>query len=185
MAVLEDLLQGTREWLKVVVPGLTDDQVIPADDKGPRPELPYLTVRIAPHDQPRHVRDERLTGTDGGGAPIVSIRGHRQAVAALQGFGVEAAEWLMLASLKLGLPEVQAQLDASGFDVVPLAGGITDISELIDTEIEGRYARDFDLHYVVETDPETQVEFLAGELGITLVHCETDPNPLVATLTTE
>jgi hypothetical protein len=45
----EHILQTAREWIKSAA-GLTDDQVIPADDKGPRPELPYVTVKVTAHD---------------------------------------------------------------------------------------------------------------------------------------
>lgn len=47
----EGVIQGVRAWLKAAV-GLTDAQVIPGDDKGPRPPLPYLVVTPLEDDAP-------------------------------------------------------------------------------------------------------------------------------------
>lgn len=55
----ESILQGVRSYLKAVL-SLTDAQVIPANDKGPRPPLPYMTVRMDRTDQPDSL-DTRMT----------------------------------------------------------------------------------------------------------------------------
>lgn len=51
-ATEELILQGARAWLKATGSrgGLTDAQVIPADDKGPRPSMPYLTLKLTASD---------------------------------------------------------------------------------------------------------------------------------------
>lgn len=49
----ERILQAVRAWLKAAAvrgDALDDAQVIPADAKGPRPDLPYLTVKLTVHD---------------------------------------------------------------------------------------------------------------------------------------
>ena len=183
MPVLESLQQGVIDWLKLAAGGLTDAQVIRSNQKGMRPPIPYLTVNIQTADQNRHIRDEAIRGEDGG-APTIKQRGHRRAVAAIQGFGALTHEWLSLAQATLGQPAIQTQLDLSGFSVFTNEP-ILDISTLVDTEIEGRYARDFTLNYLVETDPETQVEWLVGELDMTFIKFEGDPDPLIVSLTTE
>lgn len=47
----ESILQGVRAWL-IAAAGLTTAQVIPGDDKGPRPPLPYLVVTVLTDDAP-------------------------------------------------------------------------------------------------------------------------------------
>jgi hypothetical protein len=51
MTVAEQILQAIRAWLMAVT-ALTDAQVIPSDDKGPRPALPYVTVKVLAADIP-------------------------------------------------------------------------------------------------------------------------------------
>jgi hypothetical protein len=51
MTTREELLQAIRGWLMAGT-SLTDLQVIPADDKGPRPALPYVTVKVLAADIP-------------------------------------------------------------------------------------------------------------------------------------
>ncbi len=183
MAVLPALQQGVIDWLKLAGGGLTNAQVILANEKGMRPPIPYLTVNIQAADQNRHIRDEAVRDI-AAGAPTVKQRGTRRAVAFVQGFGDLTHEWLSLAQATLPQPAIQAQLDLSGFSVLTNEP-ILDVSSLVDTEIEGRYARDFTLNYLVETDPETQVEWLVGELGMTLIKFDGDPDPLVVPMTTE
>lgn len=183
MPVLESLQQGVIDWLKLGAGGLTDAQVILANKKGARPPIPYLTVLIQVADQNRHIRDEAIRGVDGG-APTIKQRGTRRAIAAIQGFGAETHEWLSLAQATLGQPSIQDQLDLSGFSVFTNEP-IINVAALVDTEIEGRYARDFTLGYLVETDPETQIEWLVGELDMKFVKFDGDPDPLIVPMTTE
>lgn len=46
----ESILQGVRSFFKAVL-GITDAQIIPTNDKGPRPPLPYLTVNTDKADE--------------------------------------------------------------------------------------------------------------------------------------
>lgn len=55
----ETLLQAVRAACRQAF-GLTHAQVIPADDRGPRPELPYLTVRVGTVAIPAHAAPEVL-----------------------------------------------------------------------------------------------------------------------------
>lgn len=51
MAVFEPIIQGLREWLYRTTK-IDRERIIPADDAGVRPKLPYFTVDIATLDNP-------------------------------------------------------------------------------------------------------------------------------------
>lgn len=81
----ERILQATRAWLKLAATsaGLTNAQVIVADEPGPRPTGPYLTVKITAADVPvgTDYKLELLGDVvtvaveDGGGPYEVSVNG--------------------------------------------------------------------------------------------------------------
>lgn len=59
----ESILQGVRSFFKNVL-SLTDAQIIPANDKGPRPPLPYMTVRLDRADQPNAIDTQTTVEAD-------------------------------------------------------------------------------------------------------------------------
>lgn len=158
MAVREDILQGVRTWLKSSE-SLTDAQVIPADDDGPRPPLPYVTVKVLMADE-EIGEDELIEGLDGDSLPEVKVRGERRATVSVQGFGTAAQEWLSSALLKRRLPSIQNVLIGVGLTLNPLSS-LRDISRLLDTAIEARVALDLDVTYRLESDTESETEALS------------------------
>jgi len=177
----ETVLQSCRGWLKGSL-ALTDDQVIPADDKGPRPSIPYLTVKLIAHGLPRGV-DEEIRGVDGGGAPTVKIIGQRVSTLSVQGFGGASAEWLELAALRLRRPDVIALCDTLAI-TVEAEGGIDDVSAMIDTEIEPRYACTFEVSYAHADDAAaTQTEAIDIVADLTYPRSDTDGDPLTEEIT--
>lgn len=178
MAVREDILQGVRSWLMLAAT-LTDDQVIVANDGGPRPELPYLTVLVLVADI-QVGEDEVIRGLSGA-TPTVKVRGTRRATVSVQAFGAAAEEWLVLARLGLRLPTVQADLLSSGLSIEP-QGAPRDISRVLDTGIESRFTWDLDVLYGVESDTET--ETAAGTVAMTTIFEDVSPDPDPLTVTT-
>jgi hypothetical protein len=180
----ETLLQACRSWFKTALsPDVTDDNAIPADDKGPRPKLPYLTFKLTTADLSAGV-DEQVNeiGALPDEFPTVRTRGTRRGTLSVQGFGADSAGWLEVATLRLRRPSIQAILDAAGLSVIN-QGGVTDISALLDTEIEPRFLREFELGYaVVDADTEDLVEMKLVEAEITFIDREGDPDPLVTTI---
>lgn len=176
MSVVEDILQGIRGWF-VDVYGLTTEQIIPADDKGTRPPLPYLTVKvIVPGSQVG--THERIPGIDGGtGAPTEKIRVERRATVSLQGYGAGAYDWLDTALVELPLPSTQEALDGAGLSVQTLTD-ITDISRFIDTSTEPRYGVDLAVDYRVESEPVTLIEAAKVGVDFDFDHGEGDPDAL-------
>lgn len=166
MTVREAVLQACREWLKAgaVAPTatpLTDAQVIPADDKGPRPPLPYLTVKVTTPGTVVGAVDEQLRAVDGGsGDPTVAVRGARRATVSVNAFGDLAAEWVSEATLALQRPSILAALTVAGI-TVDAFGGPVDLATVLDTEIEARVLREFEVLYSLTSDPEDVIEGLS------------------------
>jgi len=176
MSSVEAIRQGIRVWLKTAL-GLTDDQIIIADDKGTRPPLPYLTVKVTSPGLQVGTH-EILNGIDGGsGAPTVSARHEKRATVSLQAFGEGAFAWLEDALDGLPLPTALDTLDAAGLSVQPISD-IRDVARFLDTDTEPRYAVDLAVDYRVETDPVSLVEAVLVGVDFDLDHGVGDPDAL-------
>ncbi len=179
MSDREDILQGAREWLKTAT-GLDDEKVIPANDKGPRPALPYMTVKVTTHGLE--------TGTDEtsdfliAGDPFRSARGTRRGSISVQAFGLGSEGFLEEAHIELRLPPIDAQLQAAGLTIFAITA-VTDLAEQIDTEQEARYSQDFQVDYLTGSKPAATNPFSTAELDMTLEVSESDPDPLISTIT--
>lgn len=154
MTIRGDILQAVRGWLKDAA-SLTDAQVIPADDRGPRPALPYLTVKVTTADL-QVGEDEARYGLDGA-VPTVTVHGTRRGTVSIQGFGAASEEWLATARLALRLPTTQVVLNAAGLTIVPM-GAPRDISAMLDTGIAARFAWDLEVLYGVSSAAEQETE---------------------------
>jgi hypothetical protein len=184
----ETLLQTCIDWFEAALtpdinPTSTSINAFPHDDKGPRPVPPYLTFKLTLADQAVGV-DEQVNeiGALPDEFPTVRTRGTRRGTLSVQGFGSKAAGWLEVATLRLRRPSIQAILDAAGLTVVN-RGGVSDISALLDNEIEPRFLREFELGYaVVDADTEDLVEMKLVEADITFIDREGDPDPLTTTI---
>lgn len=184
MTIKETLLQGVRTWLRrAAVDDDTDllhAQVIVADQKAPRPPIPYLMVRLlTPGQKVGH--DERVYGVTGGGAPTMELAGLRRATVSVQGYGEATADWLEEAVIGLGRDSVMTLNRTSGISVEDL-GDTANISLLVDTGIEPRFARDFAVLYAVRGGKETLVELLETQVGMTYTDRDGDPDPLITTI---
>lgn len=158
MTVKSTILQGIRTWLKATSAStaLTDYQVIPADDKGLRPTLPYLTVRVGPIGR---VGEEEAIHTENvDGDPVVNQLGLRRSIVSVNGYGEGAEEWLARAVLHLGTKAATDALDNGAGIVVVASFDPTDLSALVDTEIEARVQQDFEVFFELESDDEVFVE---------------------------
>ncbi len=183
MTIREDITQGVRDWLKRAAvddaTDLTDAQVIVVDEDAPRPPPPYLTVRvITPGTVVGH--DERLHGVSGG-VPIREVAGVRRATVSVQGFGAATADWLEEAVIGLQRVSVLAITRAAGISV-ELLGDTSDLSTLLDSGIEPRFARDFAVLYGVRGGEEALTEMLTAEIAMTFEGEPSDPDPLTTTI---
>lgn len=85
--------------------------------------------------------------------PFNMTRGRRAAVASIQTFGGDASEYLRKAIAARGQPAVLALLRAYRIGLVA-KGGIRNLSQLRDTDIEQRAMIDLAVNYISESDIE-------------------------------
>ena len=180
--IAEDILQAVRRWLKAAAASspLTDDQVIPANDDGPRPDLPYIAVNVTAPGIVYGV-DEQIRDLDGSGDPQVWMRGIRTATMSVHGYGVEAGDWLADAVLNFDLPSIAAQLDTDGIAVRPI-GGVDDVTDLLDTGFEPRYLLEVAVDYALERDDMAESQTPLSQVEVTAAF-EGQPSDLVETWT--
>lgn len=271
-AITEQVLQALRAWLRAngSAAGLTDAQVWVDSSKGPRPPLPYLSVRVLASDIPvgedevvsrigdtfvvgngatgatysltvngeavSYVRlsadtnatvaaalvaainadadldavyaevdttaasptfwvaamagalvtstaDSKLTRTEDGAALEEQI-GTRRATVSVQALGESATEWLERAVRRLSLDAVTIDLEVAGLSVRPV-GGMTDLAKMLDTSIEPRVLREFEVSYAIRTEPVLKVPLETVITTATTRRSATDASPLTSTITVE
>lgn len=175
MTIDRDLLQEVRLlFQRLVQPSgtaLTDDQVIPADDDGPRPDLPYLTVRTEGGVQ---IGEAEVLPDASGGDWRARTRAWYRAPCSVNAYGAEAADWLAEFAIELQLPATVEYTEERSITVRPV-GAMRNLSALLDTGFEPRYQQDFALDYGLlmtladaETAPELAevvLDDLDGEPG--------------------
>jgi hypothetical protein len=188
VTIRDEILEGVRAWFIAAIPEITNEpataaapnQIIPEDSKGPRPAPPYLTVKVSAADTPDGV-DEHRHADDGVGGVEWRSKGERGAVVDVQGFDTHGATttagWIEDAVLRLTRPDVAAVLDAAGLSVVN-RGSTLDVSALLDTEIERRHLRSFELRYAVRDAAAAGVELETVEAVFEFRHRDGDPDPL-------
>ncbi len=185
MSVHGTILQAAREWFKVANGGLTDAQVIKANPKGPRPPLPYLSIKVSGYDEAESF-DETRTADDGAGGITWSVRGSRSGTIDVQGYAANGddtpAEWIADAMLRRARPDVSTVIDTAGLTVID-EGQTIDIARALDTETEWRFLRTVSVRYAVtDSAVDTRPELGTTETVITLERYENHPDPLTATL---
>lgn len=186
MTIQLELYRAVRGWLMAAVsPALTNDQVIPADDKGTRPDLPYMTIKLTALHQ-RVGEDEQGIEVVDEGEPgervELTVTGARRAVLQVRGFGEEPGDWLAAAELALSDPQVLMGLAALNVGVRSL-GGLIDLAALIDTKIEARWSQDFELTYQLRSRREALVVAELGVEGLFYEQTPDDPTALPLTIT--
>lgn len=102
-------------------------------------------------------------------APIKSIAGDRTAMLEINGYGSETHAWLERAAIRLRSPGVIALLNAAGLSIVS-NGGITALPALLETSIEPRYLREFEIVYGLRSDPEILIAVGTIEVAATYTH---------------
>jgi hypothetical protein len=173
------LLTAARNLLIGVVSAATDAKVINAGAKGPRPALPYVTVRLTTLGGDRYGPAERVDGLTGGDAPQATMRQRREAIVSYQGYGSEAYGWLDDLHAELDSP---ASLTVQGTEGVAalLHTPVTDLSQLLDTAEETRSQLELRLRHQRTTTPAEQVELLGAQVTAQLERYSGDPDTLSA-----
>lgn len=175
----EYLIQAVRE-VAIALLTLTDAQVIPSDDAGPRPALPYLTVEV--QSGGRILGHETVHGTSGANA-TARQRAWRVTTATVRGFGRDAEEWLELLTLRLGGQAALTATTAQGVTLSP-AGPVLGVSVTRETTREEQSVLELDVTYqVTDATAETAGELQTVQVAATLDRYSGDPSPIETTAT--
>ena len=148
-----------------------------AESGGTRPPVPYLTCKIIEWDTPLGLTASIVHGL---GGRVISR--NRQGALSLQGFGPQTRPWLEALALVLDDPSIIDLLLASGL-VLTAESGITDVSALMGTAFEPRYARDIRVDYTATLSPIPFAEAVTAIVGVTLERYDAHLDPLTTTLT--
>lgn len=162
MSTRSALLAAARQ-LAITVGGATDAKVINAGAPGPRPEKPYLTVRLTSPGG-GGAPAERLDSVDDDGAPMVVMRERREASVSIQGYGTDSGDWLDALQLGLDSPDSLAAQEALGVSAA-VQTPVSDLSTLLDTAEETRFSLELVLRYRLESTPAAAVELLTAEIS--------------------
>lgn len=161
----EALLQAVMDWVELAT-SLPLGKVRPLNDPAPRPALPYITVNLTVADI--EVGTDETRWRDDAGELRASVEGERRATVSLQAYGRKGADLLALCQASLYQPATQRFLSARNI-TVRRNGGTQNISQLVDTEIEARFVRDFDVEYrlrIDQADPEAHVERVQADVEL-------------------
>lgn len=130
----ETVLQGLRAWLKLAgaAAGLDDEQVIPADDRGPRSGLPYLTLKLLAADVPVGEDEpvvwlaDRLTVGVGGTGTVYActINGTLVSYTRLVGQATSAVATAFAALINATFELVYAEAEGTQVWVAALSGSL-------------------------------------------------------------
>lgn len=160
-ATHRSLLNAVRTWLKAAL-SLTDDQVIPEDEPGPRPGLPYLSVKLLVQDNALGPDSTFATDAD---PPQWHVEGAREDTVSVHGWGRGSDDLLRNAVIRLQWPSVQEAMETVGANVIPI-GSIQNASAYLDTDVEHHFVRDVWLRYRVTSDAEEVVEATSAQVDL-------------------
>lgn len=170
----EQLRQGIRAWLFEAT-GLSKDRIVLADLYANRPELPYLMVDLESFDLAIGP-EERLNSISSDDNPQVSVRGMRRGTVTINGYGRGSANLVIQAGFNLRKPSVKQAVSENNLSIRPI-GPLQDISVLVDERIEKRFAKPFELQYLlVDADPEELVEPTDFEFDATFESSVQEPS---------
>lgn len=177
MTVRDDLLEAVGNLL-IGLTDAVDAKVIAAGEKGPRPSLPYVTLRVTSVGGGQFGLAQRLDGLNGS-TPQATMQERREAVVSLQGYGADAYGWLDRLQVLLDSPGSLTLQAVDGIAAL-LQSPVADISQLLDTSEETRSSLELRLRYQYRSPAQDQVELLRTEVTLTAERYTGDPDTLSA-----
>lgn len=177
MTIRDDLRTAARNLL-VAVSDATDAKVIDAGAKGPRPAMPYVTVRVSSVGGGTHGPAERVDGLSGA-TPTARMQERREAVVSLQGYGDTAYTWLEQLQINLDSPASLVAQEASKVAAL-LQTGLADLSALLGTSEESRCSLELRLRYRYDGASVAQVALQRTAVDLSLERYPSDGDTLAA-----
>lgn len=166
MDIAESLLQDIMDWVELVT-SLPHGRVIPVDDGGTRPALPYIDVKLMGLDN-EIGSDETVYGVNSQDDLVAAVEGDREGTLTLNAYGRKGAELLAQCTASLRFPIVKRFMRDRKL-AIRSAGATQDLSQLVADEREKRYAHDYFVGYSIrreQAEPEPHVENVEADIEL-------------------
>lgn len=147
---------------------ISDQKVILEPFAGPRPAAPYISIQSR-----GPLQSVSLTGDKSFDGETITYSQLRTSDFMIQAFGDEALDWLERARLVLDDPSVQEHLESLGFSIND-SGEMVDVSALLDTNFEQRFALTITVSCRVAWDGVTFTEATTTSTNTTIEAGETE-----------
>lgn len=179
MGLRDDIIADVRPWVVAANPGLAspDRDVFSMYEDAPRVAGPRVGLSL-PRLGQKIGHDERYLSASGGD-PIYRMRGTRNGTLQLFGYGDGSLDLIENASDLLDRPDSQDLFSA--VTVRPI-GESQRVAAPLDTDIELRWVRDFDLYYEVLTDEQTGICALIVQVDAMFSRYENGSDPVTLSL---
>jgi len=142
-----DVYAQAHGWI-VGVTGYSTAEVIPSDDTGPRPALPYITIGVLTYDTPIYLTDDVVLNFQDG-ALQESQRGARRATLSIQGYGKASAPALEALARTLQLSSTAALLTTMDVESI---SAVSRVPVPMTSDLEVRYGVSVTVVYSDATD---------------------------------
>lgn len=161
MTTRANIEDAVYTWVQVS----TGQTVIFAEQGPPRPDTPYLTIKV---NGPVSVGfDEGRGLADPTGAPdpaVQTYRGEREVSVSVQAFGAGALDYARAAARALSTETTRSQLAAASLFHRGIVPAVNELTELLETEFEERAQFDATLGFAEEyTDDVYLIEDVEGQ----------------------
>lgn len=138
---IEDIIQA---WA-VANADAEVNEVILANQNGPRPERPYITFLITSDNQTEHA-DESEVNDDG----EITITNDKTVIVSTQCFGENSKSIMDGLRNSLNKVSVKDGLRGSGLPYIRTLNGVTDLSQVVGSEFEERAGMDLEFRTTAE-----------------------------------
>ncbi len=175
MSTESDIYEALHTWVRTYADPaggtLDTDQVIPANDEGGRPGLPYATLFFEDHGRVSH-HDEVVHSLDESDDPQYEIRGDRSGLVQIHVYG-DVSIWLENLTWSLKREDAQILNHAAGVTVLAPLSGIRSLPRQINANREPHYVLVFPYTYRVTSGTIPATSAIVTEMTATLY--EVDP----------
>jgi len=153
MSMHNDLLQSIRAWVQLAT-GYDAEHVIPSNDFGTRPTIPYITISVTVYNL-QQGQDEPLRYQDSGDT-VQIIEGDREATISIQGYGRDSAEAIEAIADTYQTDAINDLLSSEGIVVID-PGAPRYVPVMLDLAYEQRFIIEPRVAYRTATAPVTMI----------------------------
>ncbi|MBC3540657.1 LIC_12616 family protein [Rufibacter sediminis] len=150
-----------QKWI-IAATGLPDNKVVYANQNGPRPAFPYVTVHVTAKSDMGWA-DISVPDTDG----VAEINNDRMVSISLQALGSGAMSLMETLRDDLERPTSLQQFRGAGLPFIRVLNDVNDLTTVVGTKYEERAGMDLEFRTAVQlTDEVGLIEAVTGESQI-------------------